>query len=407
MPDLSCVTTASVDADFGRMPILPCVMNLLAAETLRKNRLMKTLRILLLLLMTALWAAALRAQPPVPHELLGHKESTFKVPRTRPFDWYNFKWMGGGPDLEEECGGCCHCFGRPAVWRCYECIVPPDVPRWTVEGEYFELRRHHEDDQDIFFDSTNGAPLYSLEEMRFDYEPGYRLRAQFNLSHLGAFEAIYFRSQEMHIHDTFIDSTNAQLEAAGLIVLGTGIDPFQVQYETRVQSGEVNFRRYSHHGAVSLLAGARWLEIGEEMQIGELAAVDQLLVQTSNRLIGMQMGLEGQHWVDYGILRLDGSIKGGIYQNGAEQSSSFATAVAAAKNDDIAWMGEARGAVVFPLTPHLFIRGGYHVIHLSGLAIASDQINNTDLAVVPPTASLNTDGRAIYHGWFLGLEAWW
>jgi hypothetical protein len=369
-----------------------------------KSRLMKILRILLLATLAVLSTKLIVAQPPVPGELLGHKASTFKVPRTRPFDWYNFKWMGGAPDLEEECGGCCHCFGRPAVWRCYEYIVPPDVPRWTVEGEYFELRRYHEDDQDILFDNVLDIPLYSFDDMRFDYTPGFRVRAQFNLSHLGAFEAIYFRSQEMHNDDAFIDSVNpVRLEAAGLVVVGT--DPFQVQYETRVQSGEVNYRHYFHHGAISLLAGARWLEIGEEMQIGELNAVDQLLVDTSNKLIGFQLGLEGQHWVDYGILRIDGSLKGGIYQNTAEQNSSFGLAAAGAQDEAATWVGEARGAVVFPITPHLFLRGGYHVIQLSGLAIASDQINNTDLAV--PVATLNTDGRAIYHGWFLGLEAWW
>lgn len=377
----------------------------------RTGRVMTSPRNLRLLLITALcvcaWPlTALYAQPPVPHELQGHKASTFKVPRTRPFDWYNFKWMGGGPDLEEECGGCCHCFGRPAVWRCYEYIVPPDVPKWTVEGEYFELRRYHEDDQDILFDNVTDQPLYSLEEMAFDYTPGFRLRAQYNLSHLGAFEAIFFRSQEMHNHDAFVDSVNpVRLEAAGLNVVGT--DPFQVQYEAQIQSGEVNFRKYSHHGAVSLLMGGRWINIEEEMQIGELAAVDQLLVETSNKLIGLQLGLEGQHWVDYGIVRLDGSLKGGVYQNTAEQNSRFAAALAAAEANDIAWIGEARGAVVFPITPHLFLRGGYHVIHLSGLAVASDQINNTDLAAVPPTATVNSDGRAIYHGWFMGLEAWW
>jgi hypothetical protein len=169
----------------------------------------------------------------------------------------------------------------------------------------------------------------------------------------------------------------------------------------------VNFRRYFHHGAVSLLAGSRWLEIGETMQIGELGAADQLLVSTSNKLIGFQLGLEGQHWVDYGVVRLDGSLKAGVYQNRADQSTSYAAALAAAEDNDTTWVGEARGAVVLPISKHLFLRGGYHVIHLAGLALASDQINNTDLAPVPPTATINSDGRAIYHGWFVGLEAWW
>jgi hypothetical protein len=240
--------------------------------------------------------------------------------------------------------------------------------------------------------------------MRFDYTPGFYVRSQFNFTHASAVEAIYFRSQEMHNDDAFIDSINpVRLEAAGLVVVGD--DPFQVQYETKIQSGEVNFRHYMHHGAVSLLAGGRWFEVGEETQIGEITSVDQLLTETSNRLVGFQLGLEGQHWVDYGLVRLDGSLKGGVYQNTVQQVSSFGAALTGAEDQVTSWIGEARGAVVLPITPHLFLRTGYHVVHLSGLAIASDQINNTDLAV--PIATINTDGRAIYHGWFVGLEAWW
>jgi hypothetical protein len=58
-----------------------------------------------------------------------------------------------------------------------------------------------------------------------------------------------------------------------------------------------------------------------------------------------------------------------------------------------------------PITPHLFLRGGYHVTHMAGVAVAGDQINNTDLAI--PAATVNTESRVLFHGWFLGLEALW
>jgi hypothetical protein len=52
-----------------------------------------------------------------------------------------------------------------------------------------------------------------------------------------------------------------------------------------------------------------------------------------------------------------------------------------------------------------FLRAGYELIHISGLAVAADQINS--ISVLPPRLGIANDGQAIYHGWFLGLEAWW
>ena len=130
-----------------------------------------------------------------------------------------------------------------------------------------------------------------------------------------------------------------------------------------------------------------------------------MIVETKNRLLGGQIGIESQHWVSYGILRIDSSIKGGIYRNRSHQISRLDPARDAANETDIAWVGESEVAANFPITKNTYLRVSYRLIHVAGLAIAADQINSTDLSV--PAAALNSDGEAIYHGWSVGLEAWW
>ncbi|MCA9267657.1 MAG: hypothetical protein KDA41_04275 [Planctomycetales bacterium] len=347
------------------------------------------------------------AQPPIPHELLGHKRSTFYVPRTRPWDEDNQKYMGGGPDLHDECGGAGHCYYRPVVEQAHDYIVPPDLPVWVVQTEYLSLTRAPEDRQVIVHKSPGGEEFFSLSEFEFDYVPGVRSAVQRNFNESSSVEAIYLRALEEFQDDALLDDADQLVLAAAGVVVGPTDDPFLLHYQTKLQSGEVNFQLHSDTGAVTLLLGGRWLEIDDAFSAKLTTGAEQLTVEAGNRLFGGQIGVEGSHWVNYGILRLDGSLKGGVYHNSLRQksSSTFApAATATASDEEIAWVGEARAGGACPITKHAFIYGGYHAIYVNGIAVAADQINSTNLAT--PAASIYPDGRALFHGWFLGLEAW-
>jgi hypothetical protein len=355
-------------------------------------------------------ASSAFAQLPVPHELRGHKAITFRVPRTRPFDWEYHKYFGGAPDLEQECGGCCHCWGRPAVWRCYEYFIPPETPRWEFDVELISMVRDHEDQDHIIFRVTDDEPLFSMDDFGFDYEAGYRLTGQFNITPMAGVEVIYHRN-----HDGWSDRviTNdllpLRLELFGLEFISPA-DPFETFYETRFQSGEVNFRRYLGCGDTSVIGGFRWLEIDELFTVGIEDGFVEARVQTQNTLFGFQLGAEARHWVNYGILRLDASLKGGLYQNKASNLASLnalgVNLLSVGTTDEIAtWVGESRVGFALPMAKQCFLRAGYELIHISGLAVAADQINT--ISALPPRLGIANDGQAIYHGWFLGLEAWW
>jgi hypothetical protein len=365
---------------------------------------------LLLVLIAAPSGSIASAQLPVPHELRGHKAITFRVPRTRTFDWEYHKYFGGAPDLEQECGGATHCWGRPAVWRCYEYIIPPETPRWEFDAEFIAMMRDREDGDNIIFRVTDDEPLFSMNDFGFDFEAGYRLIGQFNLTPMAGFEVIYHRNHDGWSDRVITDDLlPMRLELFGLEFISAA-DPFETFYETRFQSGEANFRRYLGCGDTSIIAGFRWLEIDELFTVGVQDSPVQARVETQNRLLGFQLGAEARHWVNYGILRLDASLKGGIYQNLASNRASLnvlnVDLLSAGTEDDlVTWVGESRVGFALPLSKNCFLRAGYELIHISGLAVAADQINS--ISVLPPQLDLSTDGHAIYHGYFVGLEAWW
>ena len=370
---------------------------------------MYRIRILCVLFTLLCGAPALDAQMPIPHELLGHKRSTFKVPRARPWDEENYKYFGGGPDLDCECGGAGHCFHRPAVWTCPHYFAPPYPAKWIVRGEGMGFFREEEDYQEVLFGEDAGLlftePLFSMSDFDFEQSLAYRVSAQRNVGDSLGVEAVYFRlHDELEADPVIEDLDPIQFQGAGLAIPPAGVNVFDMLYYTRLQSGEVNFRYRYHYHAASAFIGLRWLEIEELLRVTPDGDIP-LRVGTKNQLTGGQIGIETQHWVNYGILRIDSSIRGGIYHNASRQTSEYDLGPVTAGGNDIAWVGESELAANFPITKHTYLRVTYRLIHVAGIAVAADQINSTDLTV--PAAALNNNGDAIYHGWSVGLEGWW
>ena len=348
-------------------------------------------------------AGVAEAQMPIPHELLGHKRSTFKVPRARAWDEENYKYFGGGPDLDCECGGAGHCFHRPAVWTCPEYIVPPYTATWIIRGEGLGMSREDEDHQGILFRTTDDAELFSMSDFDFDQSPAYRVSAQRNFGEHFGVELVYLRVHDELEDYRIVDDIDDIELIPGLVVPNVPVDlgePYDLLYSTRFQSGEINLRYNYNYFAASAFAGFRWLDIDEHFRVrGDDGATELLTVSTRNKLVGGQIGMETQHWVNYGILRIDASIRGGIYENTSEQITQ-GVALSTARGTDLAWVGESEVAANFPITKHTYLRVTYRLIHVAGLALAADQINT-------PVDTIYNDADAIYHGWSVGLEAWW
>lgn len=340
---------------------------------------------------------SLRAQdPPFHDELFPPLRSTFRVPRTRPWDWSWHKYFGGGPVYK--CPGHPPC--RSASWSCHHWNEPFIPPTWTVDADALLLRREREDGLTLLTRTTDDAVLLDVYELGFDYQPGPRISLQYHLDPGHSIEVGYFTVEEWKSGAVIDDADPIQFQGAGVTIISA--DPFETTYRTQLQSGECNFRK-DYYGLLSLMAGFRWLEINEEFWTRTTG--DEVFLDTHNKMFGLQFGAESKGWVDIGILRIDSFIKGGVYLNQMEHDARRLAATATKDADHPAWVGEAAVTFIAPATKHIFLRGGYQLLHVAGIATARDQLVTTDLSV--PVAAIDTGGTAIYHGFHIGIEAWW
>ncbi|PHY00909.1 MAG: hypothetical protein CK530_10275 [Planctomycetaceae bacterium] len=185
----------------------------------------------------------------------------------------------------------------------------------------------------------------------------------------------------------------------------------------RFQSAELNGRRRTG-GPVTLLAGFRWLEWNQQLQLTDsvTAPTTATTSQTGNDLYGGQLGIDLSVWNAGGPLTVNAIGKSGVFYNNAYQRTSDIISVGmvptvrgpvAAVAEQTAFFGEVGANSSLQLNSWLSWRLGYSLFWLSGLAIPANQLALTDLTSSPPAATINTHGSVLLHGVTTGLEARW
>jgi hypothetical protein len=71
---------------------------------------------------------------------------------------------------------------------------------------------------------------------------------------------------------------------------------------------------------------------------------------------------------------------------------------------DVTFVGEIGVTGAYQWTEHLAIRGGYQLLWIQGVAVASDQIPVVDVFA---QTGLNTNGNVFYHGALMSLDLTW
>lgn len=332
-----------------------------------------------------------------------HTRKSFRVPRTRPWDWQNNKYLGGGPIVQ----GYGHGPNRHGVWDCNHYIVMQPPRRLTVEADALFLARDRlEPLLLVRRDDANGEGLFSIHEFSFNYQPGVRMTALWHAGHACSVEFSGFLVDESQPEAVVSDDDPMHFEDAG-VTIPMADGPFVLSYQTSLASGELSLRRdlRAYHDTCSVFVGVRWINLVEEFRLREQNTADRLLVASDNQLLGLQIGVQSRAWVSIGLFRIDSTIKGGVYHNRVEQDASFGAAAANARGRNTAWVGEASISGIAPATSHCFIRGGYQLIHLAGVALPSDQLATTDLAI--PATAIDDTGSVFFHGFHLGIEGRW
>lgn len=198
-----------------------------------------------------------------------------------------------------------------------------------------------------------------------------------------------------------------------------------IGYSSELHNGEINVRRRwtsancMLHG--SYLMGARYVSLEEWFGYNTQADSGGSLdydVDASNDLYGVQFG--GEMFVCFSPrFKLGVELEGGIYGNDASVSTVVNTVDGIVTStpvneeltdEDVAFVGEIGAIGLFRVTPRLTIRGGYTLLYMDGVALASDNFNTA-----APFASFSADripriyndADVLYHGANLGITWTW
>ena len=248
-------------------------------------------------------------------------------------------------------------------------------------------------------DTTNPIRQLNADAFDFGWEPGIDLSVKRIRWDENEFEVRFFGLQEINASET--------VNANGLVELYSNpplfapdVDRIDAHYSCDVYSIEANWN-FVTYLPFKYIAGFRYLGFDDKLTATLGSSTGSVLYNTVTRndLYGVQVGITSIP--DCALFEcpwLTWSAKAGLYGNDADQKSIFTGIVGQRTDDSVdstAVVGELQIGLRYPLTRSLSINGGYRMLILERIAVASDQLQHLDFFA--KTGSDN-EGNAVFHG---------
>ena len=309
-------------------------------------------------------------------------------------------------------GGYVELAGRPehAHWaRNPNCCDDVYVPCWTARAAAVRMTRLDPTHRILFQDPLDPDRYFDRGDFHFEFETGVDVSLARRVGTCYDLQARCLRVDGWNAL-----ATGSTASAAGLVVesdpplfLAPGRS-IAATYTSQLESIELNLRRH-FNSRLTLLMGIRYADVDERFHaylLGPGPVLGTYHTATGNRLFGLQFGCEAALWDRGGCLRIDNVLKAGVYANdfGAQDTvldTGTMVLPASDRAGQIAFLGEAGLFGVYRLTDSLSIRGGYQVVLIEGVALATDQMAVTDFVAQD---GIDTSGGLFYHGALLGIE---
>lgn len=313
------------------------------------------------------------------------------------------------------CGGCC-----APIW-------------YDVHVEWMNLFREDAGRRINLTSRNAGGPIVlSTDDLDLDDANGFRFTYSMLIGPSTNVEASYFGTHNW--------TSNATVEGAGdlwsvfsdfgTIFFGPvqgfpgtvdAANVHSISYSSELHNVEVNCRRRwvtencLVHG--SWLGGLRYVSLDEQFNHSTLAASGGSLnydVDTANHAWGAQIGADMYLCVSPRF-KIGVEVEGGLYANDT-QANTYVTGVdglapinpvvESESETDLAVISEAGVIGLFRLTPRWTIRGGYQVMHMDGMALATENFN-TAAPLLPRTSFIDNSGEVVLHGATFGMTLTW
>jgi hypothetical protein len=347
----------------------------------------------------------------------------------------NLFWCSPYPErVEDPCG----------TDPCLNCNFNP-VPLWYASVEIVPLFRDQKDDQIFQTLGPGGPAVLESGDFETEFDAGMRLLLGATLTERYRLEGAYLGSYEWSDHIAVRNFNANTLGGTGNLfspfsnfgrptgISGVDFNRFaSIEMTSSFNSVELNLRRrccnrpkmwpYRDHHCIanSFLLGLRYLDVDERFRYVTQSAipvgvgsVNRALIDTTNELFGVQVGMLSQFTTYWDSGWIDFEIKGGIYHNEASLRSAYDAAdggnapissfVGADERDRTSFLGEISLSYTHQFTSNMSARLGYNAFWLTGVAVASENMStNINILSLGP-AQVDHGGDLVYHGPTLGF----
>jgi len=320
---------------------------------------------------------------------------------------------------EQSCStGVCESPCQPPCQSCESCCGSPcDVcgRRFAVNVGAVFMQRQSPESQLLLFSPTTRTERINASGFQFDTAPGldigliaYDIEPLFDLE----LRATWLDDWSTQSTQTFTGSV-VQIDASPPLGTSGPRDAIAV-YNSEFLSTELNarYRWAGQYSDLTIVLGLRAIQFDEQLQftLSDPNAIlpDELVqTQTTNRLVGLQLGAEhvfanGSNWC------LTFKSRVGLYGNPGRQRSQLVSLAnppvtfrAGGGTGNVAYTAELGITGKYRLSNCLNIVAGYQVMVLDGLALATDQLAVTDFL---DQSGYNNDGSVLMHGATVGVE---
>ncbi len=310
----------------------------------------------------------------------------------------------------DDCG-CCN--GGGDCGCCNLCPCNDCASCWVIRAGAIVMHRSRPSSATLVSNFTNRPPTWfgtqlNAADLNFGYQAGFDVGAIRKLNDCWSLEGRYFQIDSWNANSGPTGVPNSGVSFQGARV-GFPIPSFiSASYSSLLRSAELNGRR-ELNGWLTALAGFRYINLDESLTVTQEAfAVGGFQrahnARTTNNLFGGQLGAEASIW-SCGRLRVDGYGKAGLYLNSATTDYNLpAVFNFHGQQDHLAFVGDISLTATYCVTNHVALRGGYQVLWVEGVALASDQFVAPSSA---PRATVDATGGVFYHGFIAGLEISW
>ena len=280
---------------------------------------------------------------------------------------------------------------------------------WTVRAGAVIMKRERPNAGVLVVTDPGNAPVSNTADFAFDWTGGPDISIVRRTANGNAWELRYFGILNAEANRDYGNPGNIEINPYSF----NTNDSLVAGYQSTLNSTELNWL-HPVTERVTWLAGFRWVELNDHLNYTVGFPNNSLLdlnYNMHNHLYGAQTGADVALWNRGGPLTVNGVVKAGIYGNSADSDiylldeDGNVASDGEARSSHAAFVGDLSFVATYQVTSHFALRGGYQLLWLDGVALAS----NTALLGKQQTTNdtIDTDGSLFYNGALVGGEFTW